>query len=230
MLQIFDDGGPKSGHEDLLQFQSNMYRPPIDGVSDEIDAYAAAETPHERAAALDAIARKLNPNAHSRVAAVAELQRRGILKVPATRWTEPPSTTTPGSPHREGWTGCERGYVARVAGARRRSAAFYAVIAHTEDAALKAVRQAVRPGDHVEIMNCRLLPETAKALRLRSGIASDVTRALCPAWCSLVSWMTHTFVGAVGHRTVAAGALRRGRAHDSTDAPDRERNNLGTSR
>jgi hypothetical protein len=210
MLQKFDDGGADSGYEDLLPSHNDICQPPIDRVSDEINAYTAAETPDERAAALDALAKKLNPNADSRVAAVAELQRRGILKVPAQ-----PLSTTLVSPERGGWTGCEKGYVARVVrqggtGARRTSAAFYAVIAHTEDAALSAVRQAVRPGDDVEIMNCRLLPETAKALRLRSGIASDVTRALCPAWCSIASWMTHAFVGAVDHRTVAAGAAAPG--------------------
>ena len=186
MLQTYDDRDTDLDREFLLEYQDYFSHRKVDRLADEIAAYTRSETPDQRAAALDVLAKKINPDAQSRVTAIAELQRRGVLKVPATRWTQA-GDSAHGRPHTMGWTGCERGYVARVtrprgSGAPRTRTAFYAVIANTEGGALAAVRQALRPGDHVEILDCRLPPHTAKALGVRSGIATNVTRALDPAW------------------------------------------------
>ena len=146
-----------------------------DRVFYEVDAYTAAETPEARSAALDVLARRLDPAASSRVAAIAELQRRGILEAPGTRWTQPHAAAL-GRAQKAGWTGCERGYLVRVTNAA--GTAFYAVAASTEDSALRAVRQAIRPGDRAAIMEHRLSPDRVKALRLRFGVPTDVTRAV----------------------------------------------------
>jgi hypothetical protein len=186
MLQTYDDRDTDLDIEFLLDYQEYFSHRKVDRLADEIAAYTRSDTPDQRAAALDTLARKISPDAQSRVTAIAELQRRGVLKVPATRWTQA-GAAGHGRPHTMGWTGCERGYVARVkrpggSGAPRTRTAFYAVIANTEGGALAAVRQALRPGDHVEILDCRLPPHTAKALGVRSGIPSNVTKALCPEW------------------------------------------------
>jgi hypothetical protein len=146
-----------------------------DKVFDEVNAYTAAETPEARFASLDALARRLDPAGSSRVAAIAELQKRGVLKAPGTHWTQP-HAAAPGRTQKAGCTGCERGYLVRVTKAA--GTAFYAVVTSTEDSALRAVRQAIRPGDRAAIMEHRLSPDRVKALRLRFGLATDVTRAL----------------------------------------------------
>jgi hypothetical protein len=188
----------------LLEYENYFSPRKSDPLAEEIAAYTRSESPDQSAAALDALAKKIDPDAQSRVTAIAELQRRGVLKVPPTRWTQagPPAH---GRSHATGWTGCERGYVARATHSRGSGAlgtrtTFYAVIANTEDSALASVRRAVRPGDHVEILDCRLPPDTAKVLGVRSGVPSNVTKALYPARSSATSWMTDTFKNGLAQR------------------------------
>jgi hypothetical protein len=70
----------------------------------------------------------------------------------------------------------QRAYVARVTrpnatGAAGSGIVFYAVLASTKDAALAAIREAVQPGDYVEMTDGKLSPETARALDLKPGQA-----------------------------------------------------------
>jgi hypothetical protein len=70
----------------------------------------------------------------------------------------------------------QRAYVARVtrvgaASTTGNGVVFYAALADTRESALVAIREAVRPGDYVEITDGRLSPDTAEALGLRPGVA-----------------------------------------------------------
>jgi hypothetical protein len=67
-----------------------------------------------------------------------------------------------------------RTYVVRVTRhepVRHGGAQFYAVMAGSSREALEAVRKAVEPSAYVEVTDGKLLPETAKVLGLRPGIA-----------------------------------------------------------
>jgi hypothetical protein len=70
----------------------------------------------------------------------------------------------------------QRAFVARVTRVGVESTAgngvvFYAVLADTRGSALAAVQEVVSPGDHVEITDGRLSPDTARALDLQPGQA-----------------------------------------------------------
>jgi hypothetical protein len=150
-------------------------------IAAEIDAYMKAETPGGRATALDALARKLTPNADSRVAAIAELQRRGILKVPAARWNRHEAAHEAAlrrADARRMRNHDQRAYIGRVtrpiaAGAAGKTL-FYAALSDTRQTALEAIRTAAQPGDYVELTDTTLSPETTKALDLLPGIAKAI--------------------------------------------------------
>jgi hypothetical protein len=48
---------------------------------------------------------------------------------------------------------------------------FYAALAETEESALAAIREAVKPGDYVEMTDGKLSAETTRALALVPGRA-----------------------------------------------------------
>jgi hypothetical protein len=175
MLYYYDDHD--ASYEDDLSVGSlvSWHSTYTNHLDREIDAYVAAETPEERAAALDSVAKRLDPNTSSRVAAIAELQRRGILNTPGPRLTTA-QTASMGGPDKTGWTGCERGYLARVTASG--NTAFYAVVASSQESALAAVHQVIRPGERAEITDSMLSPDRARALGLRFGIAAEVTADL----------------------------------------------------